>query len=949
MWGRMMVSRQRMPRGAHSLAMALILVATLWTVAPSLSVHAQAAAGLPAGASCSQLAAIDQTATNNPQWGRTLVPGHGASGGWFGVDVCGNGINGVTPGGANVSCDRVPGHPATTGCAPGRATYDGFGLTFQCVELIARFAAWAFGDRPTDWIGNAPDLWVAGNHPADFVAHANGGSVAPVPGDMLVWGAMDGRGVPWPAGPAGTHDGHIAVVASVAGSRIIIVEQNVLWGETNQGSEALSLVHTGSQWIVADNPAAAATLPTYHWRAAMGVTRALYGWLHSSKNNGRFTGAAAVPGTPVPAPTLPLPTTLPAAAQTPHPDTSGGLPSLARGVVVTAAGTLADLTWSDPDATSDAGPRATARSLGAPPGVHLAANQAPAIVTLPSGAREVFVLGQDGRLYVAHTAPALLGVTWQGLGAPGGVTLLGSAAASAFATGVATGALGSDGNLWWRAGPIDNLGGWTSLGRPSAAAIQSSPVLAAQPGTGAPLALALGHDGQLYETVWQDGASNDPDQRSGWLPWVRVSLPITGDALTGPLTLITELPGPRDWIGTWADVPLDVIVRNTRGELWWLRQAGGLPWSASRMSTSEPVTAVLGAVAVPVPSSSAAMVMLHVYVADAQGSALGVLQRPAQSGADAVTWARVSQTTTVSTAPSAANTPGSAMALGPDLSVLLRVAGQRLLLSGLPAALTVLAAAPTAASPLQSAPSGTPSTAPDGAQVAMGTVPTADTFGDGFTSTRLDPRWLVQGAPTSGAVSGGGVVALMPAAAPVRTLLVQGAPAGDLTLTARVWLPADPRTAPRAGLILYLDDANWLTLGVTPTGGVSLCALAWGEAAPCQQAPLPPGADLAHGVLLRLARQQSTFTGSVSADSSAWHVVGTWQPPASAQTGMEATPAASPASPDVSALPALAPLAFTSAGLFTQAAGASVGDPRTWPRFGDFGLAASAAGTRGTP
>src|SRR5689334_19386299 len=39
-------------------------------------------------ASCSQLARLDPTITNGSSWGRTILPGHGAPGGWFGVDVC---------------------------------------------------------------------------------------------------------------------------------------------------------------------------------------------------------------------------------------------------------------------------------------------------------------------------------------------------------------------------------------------------------------------------------------------------------------------------------------------------------------------------------------------------------------------------------------------------------------------------------------------------------------------------------------------------------------------------------------------------------------------------------------------------------------------------------------------------------------------------------------------
>ena len=75
------------------------------------------------------------------------------------------------------------------------------------------------GHNPDDWGGryggDAPDLWLAGNHPANYVMYPNGSSSLPVPGDILIWGYLDSAGQPWPAGPNGNHSGHIAVVAAV--------------------------------------------------------------------------------------------------------------------------------------------------------------------------------------------------------------------------------------------------------------------------------------------------------------------------------------------------------------------------------------------------------------------------------------------------------------------------------------------------------------------------------------------------------------------------------------------------------------------------------------------------------------------------------------------------------------------------------------------------------------
>src|SRR5262249_20142624 len=153
---------------------------------------------------------------------------------------------------------------------PGAPTSDGYGWTFQCAELIVRFTAWAFGDSPADWgrsgVGSAPDLWRSINHPADFVIYPNGDKHAPVPGDILIWGAVDTQGQPWPVGPEGDHGGHIAVVAAVQGGMVITAEQNVKWGAVDHPSDALALTQIGTRWILSGSQERETTLPTYRWR-----------------------------------------------------------------------------------------------------------------------------------------------------------------------------------------------------------------------------------------------------------------------------------------------------------------------------------------------------------------------------------------------------------------------------------------------------------------------------------------------------------------------------------------------------------------------------------------------------------------------------------------------------------------------------------------------------------
>ncbi|HEV2461294.1 MAG TPA: CHAP domain-containing protein, partial [Ktedonobacterales bacterium] len=507
---------------------------------------------IAANASCAALARADQTATNGSNWGRTILSGHNAYHGWFGVDVCSNGSNYVAPNSANVSCDAIPKNWNKAGCAPGGATSDGFGLTFQCVELVARFSAWAYGDAPGRWLGNAPDLWLPGNHPSDFVMYPNGSSHAPVPGDILVWGSLDAHGNPGPAGPDGQDGGHVAVVAAVHDGLIVTAEENVKWGSDDHPSDTLGLTKVGSRWIVSGTSAHDTHLPTYRWRSTMGTARGMYGWLHSTRNDGTFPAskhpATSVPKTPGKAPQ----------------QTSGGLPSLAAATLVTDSGGLADLVWTTTSlfgtAPTDGTAYATARSLGAPTPARLITGQTPATVLLPDGTRYSYAVGADGHLYVARTSPRTIGVYWFDHGAPPNVMLEPFLSATRFAGGMAVAALGSDGNLWWRAGPDGSLGDWMPLGRPGNAGLTGSFALAGAPGQGTPLVVSLGQDGTLYERVWQnallDGDGN-VTVPAGWSDWIAIAAQQNGPRLAGKLVVVSEMPGTHSLIGAWSDTPLD--------------------------------------------------------------------------------------------------------------------------------------------------------------------------------------------------------------------------------------------------------------------------------------------------------------------------------------------------------------------------------------------------------
>lgn len=884
-------------------------------------------------ASCTALAAVSRSATNGPTWGRTLLPGGGAAGGWFGVDVCGNGANLAAPNPANVSCDRAAKSWSAAGCAPGNPTSDGYGLSFQCVELAIRFSAWAFGDQPTDWgrsgWGNAPDLWLPANHPAGFVAFANGSAQAPVPGDLIVWGALDVRGNPFPSGPDGFHGGHIAVVAAVRDGMVITAEQNVMWGNTDQPSDRLALTRVGGRWILSGSSQPASVLPTYRWAASMGASRATYGWLHSLRNNGTLPAVHRVSRL-LAAPPRPLP-------QQP----SGGLPALAPAAFVTANGQLADLVWSSSDllapTTADTATRAAPRSLGSPSSGPLAIGQSPAILVLPDGARVVYALGADGHLYAARTAPNLLGVAWLDLGAPDGATLRSAVSATTFSDGVAVAALDGDGTLWWRAGPEGQLGGWLSLGRPTGTTLTPAFAIVGAPGSGSPLILAVGANGLLYERIWKQAivdAGGAVAVPAGWSDWIALHNVPAGIKLVPRLAAVSELATPRATVGAWQDAPLSVFLLGTDGKLWWLRSTSlSVGWTMSAVGTQPaPVSALLAATlaAQPGGASSTARPRLHIYAASQDTTYLAALDLPTRTFLGAAPkWTKLP--------PLAPGLSGAFVALptANDASALLASDGRAYQALGAAGAADMLApsASPSAADQTQ-ATTSTPAAQPH--WLSLGALALGPAFGDTFTAqSSPDARWTLTGAGARATLADGALA--LSAAAGSQAALLQGAQPGDASVAVQVALPAAPANA-RAGLTLYLDDGDWMTLLSGTDGSVQLCAQAWQKAAPCQSRTVSVAAG--QSVWLRLTRSGDIFTADASTDGATWATVGSWTP----ALPNAATPATGAGKASTSAHQGVvAPLAFTAAGLLVENDGA---DPAS-ARFA--GFAPSAAPAANTP
>ncbi|HEX6544021.1 MAG TPA: CHAP domain-containing protein [Ktedonobacterales bacterium] len=905
-----------------------LVMATLLTLQSGMPSADARALRVSPTASCARLAGLDSTITNGPSWGRTVLPGYGAPGGWFGVDVCSNGINSVSPNGSNVSCDSVK-----HGCSP---TSDGYGWTFQCPELIVRFSAWAFGDNPAAWGrsgGNAPDLWLPVNHPSDFMMYPNGSSTPPVPGDILVWGYLDAHGNPWPAGPDGAHGGHIAVVAAVRDGMVITAEQNVKWGSQDHPTDRLALTRVGSRWVLSGSTQHTTTLPTWRWLRTMGHSRGTYGWLHSVKNTGQFPSARAGSSTAG----QKVNTNGQVSQQFP-----GGLPSLSSTTVVTESGTLADLTWSTQNffAPSNAAsqPQAQVRSLGTPPDVLLAGGQSAATLIFSNGLRYSYVLGADGNLYAARTSPTSLGVFWAALGAPPGVSLASAPVASLFAGGVQVAALGNDGNVWWRAGPPDRLGNWTSLGEPSTARIEGRLALAGAPGSGSPLVFAVGADGHIYMRIWQDAmvTADGTQLPPAWSGWISLGAQLAGARVAGALVIVPEIPSAHNWIGTWPDSPLNLFTVDTNGALWWYRSTRlSSGWTATAISGNPgQVTALLSGVAVASATSTGASGSqsgaIHLYASGYSSSYMCTLPVPGSNGKQTMpAW------TTLPVRPSGMSETASsaAVALGPENSALVAAAGDDVLIGGAQSMSEALLPDMAAQA------SGGKSDA--NPWVRAGSVPASATFSDGFSSGHLDSRWTRLDASARVSSGGDGLV-LIPGAHGVGALM-QAAASGDGSLTVRV---ASPRTLPASGnvgLVLYQDDGDWLTLMVDRAGTVRLCPMMQQSATPCLSGKVSAKSP----VWLRLQRNGSTFIALVSGDGTAWLQVGQWSPDlsdtvtsarapsATSQPTATATARSSAASgttvtdtPD----PATAPLAFTSWGVLAMGNGSATG----WPYLTDF-------------
>jgi regulation of enolase protein 1 (concanavalin A-like superfamily) len=151
---------------------------------------------------------------------------------------------------------------------------------------------------------------------------------------------------------------------------------------------------------------------------------------------------------------------------------------------------------------------------------------------------------------------------------------------------------------------------------------------------------------------------------------------------------------------------------------------------------------------------------------------------------------------------------------------------------------------------------------------SAGSNATAPAFTDTLTGTSIDNRWALVGTSTSLAPSASGLRLLSGSGG--ATTLLQTALSGHFSLSVYVMPPA--RAAGQAGLVLYTDDADWLSLLVNQSGRVSLCMEVWQQTIPCDSLQIA-GSSIGNGVWLRIERQGSEFTGAVSFDTVTWRPV----------------------------------------------------------------------------
>lgn len=94
-----------------------------------------------------------------------------------------------------------------------------YGQKWQCVEFVKRFLHQAYGHRMPDVWGHAKDFFDAEvaqgktNSNRGLLQYRNGGNVAPLPGDLVVF--------------TNGFYGHVAIISAVRSNRVEVIQQNI--------------------------------------------------------------------------------------------------------------------------------------------------------------------------------------------------------------------------------------------------------------------------------------------------------------------------------------------------------------------------------------------------------------------------------------------------------------------------------------------------------------------------------------------------------------------------------------------------------------------------------------------------------------------------------------------------------------------------------------------------
>jgi len=135
----------------------------------------------------------------------------------------------------------------TDSCLP----YGKYGYPYQCVEYVRRFYAQALGvdtSKANGWGGNAKDYYSTASAKG-LMRFANGHTtVPPQPDDIIVFDGSKTNAY-----------GHVAVVTSVNGSKVNLVEQN--WSPTGEAMVSLSQDSQTHYWTIASRRG----LPVLGW------------------------------------------------------------------------------------------------------------------------------------------------------------------------------------------------------------------------------------------------------------------------------------------------------------------------------------------------------------------------------------------------------------------------------------------------------------------------------------------------------------------------------------------------------------------------------------------------------------------------------------------------------------------------------------------------------------